>query len=554
MEKLVQAINMFSASGEPIHINIVKVPLIALAALLIVWLVADRRSGDRLADWSAKIQAANPQAHRRFAFTLISLWTVFLCYLKVQQHICFQTGIDLAIYENVAWHITHGPIFYESFFNGNVLGAHFSPIHLMIGVVYRIYEDPTTLLVLQSVGLGAGGAALYLIAVRRLGYSVWPFAVLFLYCSHSYLHIAHARDFHTVMLAIPLLLWMMYFMETENRPLFLLFAALTLTVEEGVPPAVTVAGLYLVVCKPHMRAVGWVCAVGAGVYFVAVVGMVMPSLSTYVGVLHWDRYANLGGSFKEALVNLATQPIWALGQAFISNGKWYYLLAFWGSLGFVPLLALKETLLTVLALLPMTLSGYSGQYKLGFHYSATALPFLYYAFVFGMRWALEHLHEGFQRSRAYLRTTIGILAVLVGFNVSQSPGYDLGHVDQTFVASAREVVSSIPKGASVATHGYLVPQLANRHLICFVQWEPGKLCAWGTPEYVILDLDERRYQNIPMVARQNIPTVARQRYMDVLVEKLQYQIVGRSGEIIVLRGPERLSSEFAPSPWTRTFR
>ncbi len=538
---LVQDISVPWLSANPIHLNVVKVPLISLSIIALIWLLADRRAGHRLAIWSSQLEATRPETQRNLMLALIALWTAFLCYLKIQQHIWMKTGFDVAIYANVAWHMVHGPVFYDALFDRSILGGHFSPIYLVIGIFYRVYEHPVTLMVLQSVGLGAGAVALYLIAVRNLGYSVWAVAVLLLYLSHSYLHTAHHFEFHTNMFAIPTLLWMLYFVERDSRMMVVLFAILALSIEEVLPPAVLGVGLYLAAVRPHMRMVGVLCAVTAAVYFVVVVGVVMPAINQEPrGHMLWGRYAHLGSSFGEALANIALHPLWALNEALVTNSKWYYVLAFFGSLGFLPLLAWRQAWLPVLPLLLMLFNQNPSQYKLGFHYSATALPLLYYALVYGMKKAHELLQNQALAPETSLRLSSGILALLVGFNVSQSPGYDLTRVDSRYVAAASNALSVIPDRASVAGSGYVVAQLANRHLICKVAWEPGKLCKWGAPEFVILELGEKNNSKISLAHQSE--------YLESLLAHLGYTVVRRSDGIVVLQGKERLGPEFAPTP------
>ncbi len=527
-------------SEKPIHLNMVKVPLLVMIGLMLLWLAVDRRAGQRLAVWSSQFEAMRPETQRRLMLTLIVIWTAFLCYLKIQQHVLMKTGMDLAYYANVAWHMVHARSFYVALFDQSTLGLHFSPIYLVIGAFYRLYEHPATLMVIQSLGLGAGAVALYLIAVRRLGYSIWAVAVLLLYLSHSYLHIAHHFQFHTKVLAIPTILWMLYFVDRSHRTMVLVLAALALSIEEAVAPAVVGVGLYLAAFRPGMRIVGCVCAVAAGLYFVVVVGVVMPDINRESsGHLLWARYAHLGPSFGEALTNIALHPLWALDQALVKGSRWYYATAFFASLGFLPLLAWRQALLTVLPLLIMLINQSPSQYKLGFHYSAPALPLLYYTLVYGM----EKFRELFRSWTAGLETRLrlgsGIFALLVGFNVTQTPGYDLAHVDLRYLEAARIARSAIPDGASVAGSGYIVAQLANRHLVCYIAWEPGKLCTWGAPEFVILELGEKLYPNISL-ARQY-------KYLESLVAGLGYTVVQWSNDIVILHGKERLGPEFAPT-------
>jgi len=377
---------------------------------------------------------------------LIVTWTVFFCYVKASQQVWFKTGLDLAIYASLAWHMVHGPLFYDTILDRNLLGHHFSPIFLLIGSLYRLYEDPVTLMVLQTIGLGAGAVALYFIAVRVLGRTGWTLAALLLYLFHSYLHVAHHTEFHTSLLGIPILLGMLYFAERRARVAVLLCAALAMTVEEVVVTAVAGVGLYLALFDREMRGVGIACTVAASSYFAVVVGVVMPAINQEPGGhLLWGRYAHLGGSFSEALGNIIGHPMWALNQALLQDKKWYYVLALFGSLGFLPWLAWRQALFIAPPLLMLLLNNNPSQYKLGFHYSSAALPLLYYSMVYGMARMRDFVRRWLPEPQWRVHFAAVFMLALLEINIAQIPGYNLSRVDPDAVALRRSVLARIPE-------------------------------------------------------------------------------------------------------------
>jgi Predicted membrane protein len=102
------------------------------------------------------------------------------------------------------------------------------------------------------------------------------------------------------------------------------------------------------------------------------------------GLFFWDRYANLGGNLNEAIGNLLSHPFWAAMEALIRRNQYVYLMYFLLPVVFLPLFSLPEAGLIVVPLTIMFLSQDPGMYKLGFHYSALALPFLFYGVVCGL--------------------------------------------------------------------------------------------------------------------------------------------------------------------------
>jgi len=517
-----------------------KAPLTIGAGIFLIWLWVDRNAVRHMQSWMAWVNA-DPRRHRALAMGIIVIWTIFFCYLKAQQQKWFKTGLDLAIYASLAWHMVHGPLFYDSILDRNLLGHHFSPIFLVIGLLYRLYEDPMMLMVLQTIGLGAGAVALYLIAVRILGYTGWTIAALLLYLFHFYLHIAHHIEFHTSLLGIPILLWLLYFAERSARIPVLLCAALAMTVEEVVVMGVAAVGLYLAFFNRTLRAVGIVCAVVACLQFALVVGVVMPAINHEPGGhLLWSRYEHLGASFSEALENLLRHPVWALNQAFVQGNRWYYVLALVGSFGFLPVLAWRQALFAALPILLLLLNRNPSQYKLGFHYSAAALPLLYYSMVYGLAALRDLLTRYHTESQLRLRLAGSFTLVLLAANILQIPGYNLSRVDSGYVDLRRSALAKIPERVSVAASSALVTQLVNRDHICYVTWRPGELCFWGAPEYVILELGARRDPNLAPGDEL--------RYVDSLVTDLGYTILHQGSDLVILHGHEKLGPEFAPAP------
>ena len=89
-------------------------------------------------------------------------FTAVLIYLRVRQYFELQTMYDMTVEANVAWHMVHGPWFFNAIDNDSFLGGHFSPVFVLIGLVYRFAEHPITLLGIQSVAFGLGSVAVYL--------------------------------------------------------------------------------------------------------------------------------------------------------------------------------------------------------------------------------------------------------------------------------------------------------------------------------------------------------------------------------------------------------
>ncbi|MBI4449585.1 DUF2079 domain-containing protein [Candidatus Uhrbacteria bacterium] len=63
-------------------------------------------------------------------------------------------GMDLAIYANVLWSLTHGGGWWSSVQGSMYLGDHVEPILLLIAPLFRLWSDPRLLIVVQALALG----------------------------------------------------------------------------------------------------------------------------------------------------------------------------------------------------------------------------------------------------------------------------------------------------------------------------------------------------------------------------------------------------------------
>lgn len=465
------------AFGE-IRINVFKTVLIFACLFAAIWILF--RTGNSRGLTSTSIDNAR-EADRPCglgAWGVGALFAAFMVYLRQRQYFELQTGWDMAVEANVAWHMVHGPWFYNALDNRSFLGGHFSPIFILLGVVYAISEHPLTLLVIQSAALGLGAVALYWLAFKNSGSNYFAFGAVFFYMVNPYLHYSNAHDFHLSTLAIPAVLWLLVFLEYKNLWMASIVASLVLSIEESVVLPLVGLGLYLAMFRPGLRLFGTVVTLVSAGYFVVIVKVLFPMFNPEPNLFFWNRYGNMGENLEDAFINILSNPIWAFQAIILEDNKFIYILSFLAPVIFLPLFAWREAMLLVIPIMIMQASQYDGQYKLGFHYSAPALPYLFYSSISGYAYVKDRIrpwiHTGHWRHRAVLA---GIM-VLAAINAYRCPGYDLDKTDDAFVAAAFTLAEHIPPDASVATEVRLAPLVINRHHICKITLSSMALCDW----------------------------------------------------------------------------
>ena len=71
-------------------------------------------------------------------------------------------GMDLAIYTNVLWSLTHGGGWWSSIQGSSYLGDHIEPILLLLAPLFHVWSDPRLLIILQACVLGLTAVPVYL--------------------------------------------------------------------------------------------------------------------------------------------------------------------------------------------------------------------------------------------------------------------------------------------------------------------------------------------------------------------------------------------------------
>jgi uncharacterized membrane protein len=477
MVDLLTYFNVSVLGLKPFHLNVFKAGLIVLLAASGMAILTADKTFRYLLHLSDRLNALTVRHQRMIGWSIGFIFTGGLIYLRVRQYFELQTMWDMTVEANVAWHMVHGPWFFNSMDHDSFLGGHFSPVFFLIGAVYRWAEHPLTLLIIQSLALGLGAVAVYYLALVHRTTTTVALLAMALYMFNPYVHHVSAHDVHMSPLAIPAILWMLWCIDSSKPWKAAATVLLSFTVEESILLPLVGVGLYLIAFRPGWRLFGSALAISSLAYFYVITHMLMPLFTPGAGLFFWDRYANLGGSLTEAVHNLLSDPVWGVMEAFIRRHQYVYLFYFLVPVAFLPLLSWREASLIIIPLTIMFLSQDAGMYKLGFHYSALALPFLFYGVVSALS-QLPHYQVWPRVWHKHGKVLLSGLFFLLALNTYRSPGYDLGQTDAQFVSSAFELSRLIPADASVATDLRFGPLVVNRHRLCRASLVPGQVCTW----------------------------------------------------------------------------
>lgn len=373
------------------------------------------------------------------------------------------------------------------------MATHFSPIFLVYLPFYAVFPSPVTLMVLQTLAVYSSVVPMWLIC-RRKGLSpVLSAVVCGLLCFFPAVLGGAAGSVHEYALLLPLLLWLLWALETKRRILPWVFAVLILCVRETCAIHLLTVGLYHVLsAKAEGDAKTRKGELGKGlilmglslVYFIAAMAIL-----TYAGKgTLITRFDNVTGIYGTGFGNLVREIICNPAIAFyemLLEAKLHYLLCLLLPLGLIPVLAKRKVGLVFLLplLLLNLLSDFPYHFSLDFPYSFGVAAFGLYLCADGLA-ALSAKEE-----KAVLMKRLATLAVcftvlIGGFRLA---GYSL-FVEYTFegrdeAAAMTDLLTAVEDGASVSASGRLLPSLADRKEIYTLK-------NGQETEFVVIDLRE----------------------------------------------------------------
>ncbi len=393
------------------------------------------------------------------------LWS----YASIARHNAFQSGFDMAIFTQSIWNTAEGNFFYSSIKGGIcLLGDHFSPLLGLFAIPYKLWPDPRCLLILQASLAASSVFPLYLLGKNKLGRGVWALAPVFALVCYLPLRNSVRFDFHPEVAALPLVFWAWYFWDRSKLILCSVTLLFVLAAKENAALLVFAFGFYALLRRRFIFGIFWMLV--SAVWFWTVIHKVIPALSG-------QPYFYLSGNF----LAWKEQGASAFVRHLLRPATAGYLIKILMPLGFLPFGSLA-VIPALPALFQNITSRNEATLSIFFQYTAFLTPVLFCALVETLK-------------KSHLRRS-GVLFYLIFWSVL------MAGVSDYYVASRAQIqetphlkelpalLKKVPDGASVRTHEFLAPHLANRkELFIFENHHPlegGSEKAMNA-DYVILD-------------------------------------------------------------------
>lgn len=366
----------------------------------------------------------------------------------------------------------------------NLLGDHFHPLLALLGPVYRLAPSGLTLLVVQALLLAVSVVPLTRVAQDLLGRRT-GLVLGGAYALSWGLQGAIAAQFHEVALAVPLLAAALTAFLRGRWWVCAAWAAPLVLVKEDLGLTVAVLGVVVLVRGGRAaRGAGAALAAWGAAWFAVATFLVLPALSPQGRWVYTDNLGDGAGAPWDLLVELVT-PREKVATVLVLVAT-----------GGVVALRSPLLLLAVPTLAWRFLGDVPFYWGTGWHYSAVLMPVVGAALVDGARPARLRGGAGAAArgpapvaapgERRLARAAVAVCAATVLVMLPAQPLARLTdpstYAPAPRLTAAREIVASVPAGATVGSDLALMAYLVPRATVYWVgnTGDP-------PPQYVLID-------------------------------------------------------------------
>jgi uncharacterized membrane protein len=261
---------------------------------------------------------------------------------------------------------------------------HVDPFLALLVPLWWAWPSGVMLIAVQAACVSAGALPVYWLARKHLGSeraaAHFAFAYL-LYPATQFNAFTISTGFHSVAIAVPLILFAIWFLDEERLLPFAAVAALAVMTKEEIPAAIGCLGIWYAVRHGKRLTGAAIFVVGVGISLVNFM-LIIPHYSPTGASPYESRYTDIGTTPTGMLHKVVTDPV-ALVHTVATGHKLFYVALLLGPfLG----LWLREPLLFLGAVPDLAinlLSSLGDQTRIEYHWTAGIIPFTVAASILG---------------------------------------------------------------------------------------------------------------------------------------------------------------------------
>ena len=394
-------------------------------------------------------------------------WIVLFSGLRTLQHYSFGTNTyDLSIYDYMMSYTLKGEFMPEPFHGywGSHFVMHSTPFLFLLVPLYLLFEGPQFLLYIQVLAGALSALVLYIIAKNIFPDKRVPTLIAITFLLYRPFLNALMFDFHPEIF-FPLFLFLGYYFIAIKKRLFLyfFFIVLALFLKEDIPILIFFFGIFLFFRLKTHKKIGLITSGISLAYFLVVLEVVIPHFRNQMGVGRKFEYYGLWGDLGDNIFAVA-KNLFLKAPSILAELPWgeigSSLFNVFAALLFIPVF----TPFILLAVPPIGILASSQSpvmHGFGLHYFANILPFLFLAFVYG----LKNAESWFKRWKKPTKILVYLCAVICLINLVNTKWELLKfsrYAGLKDYKAVKRVIAAIPEDASVASLSSIIPHIPKR--------------------------------------------------------------------------------------------
>lgn len=268
------------------------------------------------------------------------------------------TSYDLGIFSNAIYLISNNYPANVDLIHKPILSDHNSFVFYAIALLYKIFDSPALLLILQSLGCSLIFFPIYKLCKNK-------HLVCFICILNPIIFSNLLFDFHPDMFFLPLCIYGFYFAYRKNFKSFILCCLLILTLKEFLSVGLVCLGIFFLLQRNYKY--------GSTAFILGIIGFIvhLKLMNSYgYAISGLSRFDAFGTSVPEIFLNIITNPIKLISIINFKDSLKYTLYILLIFSGF---LINKSFIIPVLAASPLILinwiSDTNSQRMLNYHYS-----------------------------------------------------------------------------------------------------------------------------------------------------------------------------------------
>lgn len=403
----------------------------------------------------------------KYFLTIVLIFsTLILLFFSSLRLNLFGAGVDLGFFDQLLYLQSQGLTPVSTIIPDiHLIGDHFALVLYPIAILYKIIPSIYWLLIVQAFALSLGAVPVYLLSklngisevqsrILSICYVLYP----------SIFNINFYTEFRTETIAVPLLIWAVYFTEKEEFIKVFLLLLTALSCKEVMSLNVIFFAVFILLYKKNYKNFLIISSFSAA-WFLFANYYIIPNFRGGASAAGIWYFSSLGDSLSALLINLVTHPWIIIQKSLLPDRLFYYVLLL------VPVvlgLSIKKILFFLPAIPTLLLNILSddGRVRDLIHqYSLPIIPFLFIWLIY----SISEFSKLKKRSWAYPKILLiwSICAFLALAKYGYFPSRYFPLIP--YNRSVREAMTQIDTQGSVLTSSYIANHLSHRSHIYLIR-------------------------------------------------------------------------------------